>query len=145
MTHPLSNRARTCGRRSWTDASLELRFLVEDVLAGDGVELLDLHLLGHRLLVLGRRVEVPGPGRGLQLDLFAHRRTPSCSAVPGSRRQTCSPRERSSARTTSMPFLSMVRSALLVSRRLTQRFSLSTQNLRRCRFGMNRRLVLLWA
>jgi len=26
-----------------------------------------------------------------------------------------------------------------------QRFSLSTQNLRRCRFGMNRRRVLLWA
>ena len=38
-----------------------------------------------------------------------------------------------------MPFLSMVRRALLVRRRLTQRFSLSTQNRRRCRLGMERR------
>src|SRR5258708_39532888 len=59
--------------------------------------------------------------------------------------QTCSPRERSLARTTSIPFLSIVRNPALVSRRLTQRFSLSTQNLRRCRFGRNRRRVLLLA
>src|SRR5436309_4470889 len=42
------------------------------MLAGDGIEFLDLHLSGHRLLVLARGVEVPGPGRGLQLDLVAH-------------------------------------------------------------------------
>jgi hypothetical protein len=50
-----------------------------------------------------------------------------------------------SASTASMPFLSMVRSAALVSRSRTQRFSLSTQNLRRCRLGRKRRLVLLFA
>src|SRR5215813_10554716 len=44
-----------------------------------------------------------------------------------------------------MPFLSMVRSAALVTRKLTQRLSLSTQKRRRCRFGMKRRLVLLFA
>src|SRR6476659_5094859 len=44
-----------------------------------------------------------------------------------------------------MPFLSIVRSPALVRRRLIQRFSLSTQNRRRCRLGMKRRLVLLLA
>src|SRR5689334_7289760 len=44
-----------------------------------------------------------------------------------------------------MPFLSIVRSAALVSRRFTHRFSVSTQKRRRCRFGRNRRLVLLLA
>ncbi len=44
-----------------------------------------------------------------------------------------------------MPFLSIVRSALVVSRRLIQRFSLSTQKRRRCRLGRKRRLVLLLA
>src|SRR6185295_13803625 len=44
-----------------------------------------------------------------------------------------------------MPFLSIVRSPALVRRRLTQRFSLSTQKRRRCRFGRNRRGVLLFA
>src|SRR5205823_5337806 len=130
-------------------ASLELRFLVEDVLAGDGIEFLDLHLFRHRFLVLGRGVEVPGSSRGFQFDLVTHFETPSLSA-PGCRslnrsHQTCSPRERSSARITSIPFLSIVRNAALVSLRLTQRFSLSTQNLRRCRLGMNRRLVRLLA
>src|SRR5574340_432667 len=56
-----------------------------------------------------------------------------------------SPRARSSARTDSMPFLSMVRSAALDKRRRTQRFSLSTQNRRYCRLGRKRRLVLLLA
>src|SRR2546423_13375802 len=44
-----------------------------------------------------------------------------------------------------MPFLSMVRRPALVSRRLTQRFSLSTKNRRDCRFGRKRRFVLLFA
>src|SRR3954462_12474181 len=44
-----------------------------------------------------------------------------------------------------MPFLSIVRRPAFVSRRLTQRFSVSTQKRRRCRFGRNRRLVLLFA
>jgi hypothetical protein len=41
-----------------------------------------------------------------------------------------------------MPFLSIVRSALVVRRRLIQRFSLSTQMRRRCRLGRKRRLVV---
>ena len=44
-----------------------------------------------------------------------------------------------------MPFLSIRRTAALVTRRRTQRFSLSTQKRRYCRFGRNRRLVLLLA
>src|SRR6476620_6368814 len=44
-----------------------------------------------------------------------------------------------------MPFLSISLSAALETRRRTQRFSVSTQKRRYCRFGMNRRLVLLLA
>src|SRR5687767_1057845 len=44
-----------------------------------------------------------------------------------------------------MPFLSMRRRPALEMRRRTQRFSFSTQNRRYCRFGRNRRLVLLLA
>src|SRR6188508_774512 len=44
-----------------------------------------------------------------------------------------------------MPFLSIRRSAALETRRRTQRFSVSTQKRRYCRFGRNRRLVLLLA
>src|SRR5262245_33441516 len=44
-----------------------------------------------------------------------------------------------------MPFLSMVRRAALVTRMLTQRFSLSTQKRRYWRLGRKRRLVLLLA
>ena len=44
-----------------------------------------------------------------------------------------------------MPFLSIKRNAALETRKRTQRFSLSTQKRRYCRFGMNRRRVLLWA
>ena len=42
-----------------------------------------------------------------------------------------------------MPFLSIVRRPALVRRRLTQRFSLSTQNRRYCRLGRKRRLRLV--
>src|SRR5258705_2734385 len=56
-----------------------------------------------------------------------------------------SPRARISAITTSMPFLSIVRSPCCETRRPTQRFSLSTQKRRYCRFGRNRRWVLLLA
>ena len=41
--------------------------------------------------------------------------------------QTFSPRERISVKTTSMPFLSMMRNPLVDTRKRTQRFSLSTQ------------------
>src|SRR4029079_13160162 len=44
-----------------------------------------------------------------------------------------------------MPFLSIRRRAALETRRRTQRFSVSTQKRRYCRFGRNRRLVLLLA
>src|SRR5690606_29519726 len=50
-----------------------------------------------------------------------------------------------SASTASIPFLSIRRTAAFVTRRRTQRFSLSTQKRRYCRFGRNRRLVLLLA
>src|SRR4051812_5325368 len=50
-----------------------------------------------------------------------------------------------SASTASIPFLSIRRTAALVTRRRTQRFSFSTQKRRYCRFGRNRRLVLLLA
>src|SRR3954470_17664116 len=50
-----------------------------------------------------------------------------------------------SASTASMPFLSIRRTAALETRRRTKRFSLSTQKRRYCRFGRNRRLVLLLA
>src|SRR3954465_7597617 len=50
-----------------------------------------------------------------------------------------------SASTASMPFLSIRRTAALETRRRTQRFSFSTQKRRYCRFGRNRRLVLLLA
>src|SRR4030065_973169 len=56
-----------------------------------------------------------------------------------------SPRARSFASPASMPFLSIVRSAAQDRRILPQRFSLSTQNLRFCKFGRKRRLVLLLA
>lgn len=55
------------------------------------------------------------------------------------------PRARMSVRTDSIPFLSIIRIPLLLTLSLTQRFSLSTQNLRECRFGKNLRLVLLFA
>src|SRR6478752_2085188 len=44
-----------------------------------------------------------------------------------------------------MPFLSIRRRAALETRRRTQRFSVSTQNRRYCRWGRKRRLVLLLA
>ncbi len=44
-----------------------------------------------------------------------------------------------------MPFLSIVRTAHVETRSLTQRFSLATQKRRLCRFGKKRRRVLLLA
>src|SRR5437867_13031986 len=93
--------------------SLELRFLIGDVVARDGIEFLDLHLFRHELLVLRGRVEVSRARRRFQFDLFTHVRLPLIACC-----QTCSPRERNSAKTASMPFLSMVRNPALVKRRL---------------------------
>jgi|JI61114BRNA_FD_contig_81_1173280_length_561_multi_3_in_0_out_0_2 hypothetical protein len=50
----------------------DLGFFVGDVLASDGIEFHDLHLLGLGALVLGGRVEMAGAGRGLELDLVTH-------------------------------------------------------------------------
>jgi stearoyl-CoA desaturase (delta-9 desaturase) len=119
--------------------SLQLGFLVLHMLASLRVELHDRHLLGHGLLVLAGGVEVTGAGRGFQLDLFA-----SAFGCHGAAPYAW-PRARRSASTASMPFLSIRRRAALETRRRTQRFSLSTQKRRYCRFGRNRRLVLLLA
>ena len=50
-----------------------------------------------------------------------------------------------SARTESIPFLSIIRIPLVERRNLTQRPSLSTQNRWVCKFGRNLRRVLLCA
>src|ERR1035437_3840715 len=118
----------------------QLGFLVGDMLAHLGIVFHDLHFLGLGALVLGGRVEVAGSGRGFKLDFFA------CAFFPDALRSVCrcqkdSPRLRKSARTASMPFLSMVRRPALETRRRTQRFSVSTQIRRYCRFGRKRRLV----
>src|SRR5438128_5115595 len=76
MTHPFPIALAPVARRSRADASLDLGFLVQDVLPGDRIELLHLELAWHRLLVLRRRVEVSGPSRRFQLDLFTHDRIP---------------------------------------------------------------------
>src|SRR5689334_20626567 len=109
------------------------------MLASNGVELGNFHLVRHVLFILRRRVEMARAGRGFQFDLFAH------DSFLLLQRQTRSPRAHSSASTTSIPFLSIVRNAALVSRRLIQRFSLSTQKRRCCRLGRKRRLVRLFA
>ncbi len=44
-----------------------------------------------------------------------------------------------------MPFLSIMRKPLMLTRNLTQRLSLSIQNRRDCRLGRKRRFVLLLA
>src|SRR6185437_7923251 len=124
--------------RARADASLDLAFLVDHVLADDGVVFLDFHLVRGVLLVLVGGVEVAGAGRGSQADLVAF-------ACHGSSPYTFSPRARRSLSTASMPFLSMVRRALPDTRSFTQRFSLATQNRRSCRLGSQRRRVLLLA
>jgi hypothetical protein len=50
---------------------LQLGFFVSHMLTRDGIELHDLHLLGHGLLVLGRGVEVTRTGARLELDLVS--------------------------------------------------------------------------
>src|SRR5690606_36909872 len=52
--------------------SLDLGFLVDHVLTHLRIELLDLHLLGMKALVLRGRVEVASAGGRHELDLFAH-------------------------------------------------------------------------
>jgi hypothetical protein len=58
---------------------LKFHFLVHHMLAHDGIEFLDLHLFGHVLFVLGRRVKMAGSGGRLQFYFFTHDRSP-CAA-----------------------------------------------------------------
>src|SRR5690606_24260632 len=122
---------------------LQLGFLVVDVLARDRIKFLDQHLFRHVALVFRGRVEMTRAGGRLEPDFLADAFSHDvllCAAD-----QASSPRARRSARTASMPFLSMVRRALVDTRRRAQRFSDSTQNRRDCRLGRKRRLVLLFA
>jgi hypothetical protein len=96
---------------------LELGLLVEHVLAHLGIVLFDLHLVRRGALVLGRRVEVAGPGGRFELDLVAHQRASFGLAAI-------------SASTASTPSLSILRSPAVLTRRRTQRFWLSTQKRR---------------
>src|SRR5690606_18810661 len=123
----------------------KLRFLVLNVLASDRIKLFDQHLLGHVAFVLGRGVEMTRAGGRFQLDLFANTFCHDELLLWTAGAYATSPRARRSARTTSMPTLSMVRRAWVDTRRRTQRFSLSTQKRRDCRLGRKRRLVLLLA
>src|ERR1700743_2549472 len=50
---------------------LDLGFLVRNMLACDGIELLDLHLFGHVAIVLRGRIKVAVAVGGFQLDLVA--------------------------------------------------------------------------
>src|SRR5690606_3131808 len=59
-------------RRKAGFSLLDLRFLVDHVLADFGVEFLDLHLLRMQAFVLRRRIEMSRTGGRDQLDLFAH-------------------------------------------------------------------------
>ena len=70
-------------------------------------------------------------GRRVHSDFFTH----------GSAPQTFSPRARSSPRTFSMPSLSIMRIPLEDTRKLTKRFSDSTQKRWLCKFGKKRRRV----
>src|SRR5919106_6343446 len=95
---------------------LQFRLFIENVLAGFGIVLLDLELVGRGALVLGRGVEVAGAGRGLELDLFAHGQAFFRALI--------------SASTASTPSLSMRRRPAVETRSRTQRFWLSTQKRR---------------
>src|SRR3546814_6371615 len=61
MTH------RQSSAKARADASLDLAFLVDHVIADDGVVLLDLHLAGGVLLVLVGGVEVAGDRKSTRL------------------------------------------------------------------------------
>src|SRR5690606_17922561 len=64
-------RGRVFRRSCSPGGLLDLAFLVDHVLANDGIVLLDLHLVRRGLLVLVGGVEVAGAGRGDQADLVA--------------------------------------------------------------------------
>jgi hypothetical protein len=55
-----------------TSVLLQLGFLVCHMFASLGIVLLDLHFLGHGLLVLGGGIEVTGAGSRFEFDLFTH-------------------------------------------------------------------------
>ena len=98
---------------------------------------LNFHLIWRRPLILGSRVIVPRTGRWNELYLVTH--------ITSSTDQTLTPRLLTSLRTASIPFLSIILSPLRDIRNRTHRFSLSTQNLRTCKLGLNNRLFRLLA
>lgn len=51
---------------------LDFGFLVDHMLADDGIELLDLHFIRHGALVLGSSVEMTCSGAGNQFDFISH-------------------------------------------------------------------------
>jgi hypothetical protein len=59
-----------------TSELLQLGFFVFDVLTCDGIELFDDELFAHRLLVLGRRVEMAGASGRFEFDFFTHDLSP---------------------------------------------------------------------
>jgi hypothetical protein len=63
---------RPYGRAIPASGLLDLRFLVDHVLARPGVVLFDLQFVGLSALILGCGVEVAGPGRRLELYFLAH-------------------------------------------------------------------------
>src|SRR5690554_2667770 len=82
-----------CGK---SQVLLDLGFLVEHVLANNGIVFFDLHFLRHGALVLGRGVEVTSVSGRNQLDFFAD------AFGHGLSHYTLTPRARISASTLSM-------------------------------------------
>src|SRR5215510_6659422 len=71
ITQAISSFQPARQRRRRAPRLAELLLLVDDVLAHDGVVLLELELVGRVLLVLRRGVVVPRPGGRLELDVLA--------------------------------------------------------------------------
>src|SRR3990172_2924368 len=88
---------------------LDLRLLVQNMLTHDRIVFFHLQLVGHGALVFGRGVIMTGAGARHEFDLFTNC-LGHCSAPLLTGYQIFSPRARISASTTSMPFLSIVRS-----------------------------------
>src|ERR1700677_3052756 len=73
----VDSRAAFAPRSRASSALRDLAFLVREVLPAHGAELLDLELLGHGPLVLGRRVVGAGAVAARHFDQVAHyRETP---------------------------------------------------------------------
>jgi len=70
---------------AFANASLDLGFFIDHVLARDRVVFLDFHFTGGITLVFVGRVEMTGASCGLKFDFFTHGLTPqyrNASAKP---------------------------------------------------------------